>query len=400
MSSNDDYFRHLRKFLEDRPRLAEIDAEGQAALRRAQLRLMEEISRGGGGIGGAAIGGPIPPSYPTSEIQETYRGESPEPPKPAPLPTPTEIVAHLDQYVMGQERAKKALAVGIYFHYHRIREKKPNFRKSNICLVGPTGCGKTYLLSLITAFLKIPFVVIDATDITPEGYVGRSAEQFIGELRHKYDGEEEQVEQALVFIDEGDKIAHGASATNDGFKTVASQQAFLKILEGKEVRGVSTEKMLFVLGGAFSHITARKDYSGKITTEDLVESGFIPEFAGRFPVITTLDGLTEEDLERILLGSKDSILEEFKALFRDYGGEIEFEPEAVKAMARVAKSYDTGARGLRRVVENVVGDMLFELPEKKGAVKVTKELVLERCPVAEKKPQQVRIMPVPLFSMN
>lgn len=305
-----------------------------------------------------------------------------EPPK-AVLPTPDLIVEALDRTTIGQRDAKRALATAAYFHYHRINNvKNMTMRKSNICMVGPTGTGKTLMLQTLADFLGVPFAIVDATELTPTGYVGSSVTDFVSQLK---DAKGQKAEEAIIFIDEADKLS-GAGGTR-GFKTFEIQKALLKLVEGKKIdrqgllgtyEGPPSNKMLFVLGGAFSSITSKKDYNGKIMAHDLVKHGLMPEFVGRFPIITTLKPLSHQDLVNILTEPEDSIVKEFTELFFSFGTKLIFDREALNVLAEHAVSQQTGARALRGVVEAVLNDSLFDLPIKKPSkVVVTKKRVME-----------------------
>jgi ATP-dependent Clp protease ATP-binding subunit ClpX len=277
------------------------------------------------------------------------------------LPTPSAIVAELDKHVIGQTKAKKALAVGAYFHYDRIYNSKTAFRKSNICLLGPTGTGKTFLLTCLAQILNVPFVIADATEMTPMGYYGTDPHAWIGQIQAQ---EGQDKEHAIVFIDEADKLSN--KNTQSSVKTTAVQQCLLKLLEGKKQDDFDTSKVLFVIGGAFADITARKNYTGEVAHEDLVSYGLIPEFVGRFPIIATLSPLGVPELKSILTEPVDNIVSEFTTIFQEHGVALEWRDEAFDLIAQAAIAMRTGARGLRGIVEGVLFEHLYELPDKSG----------------------------------
>ncbi len=307
-----------------------------------------------------------PGSSQTIRPMEVKRSE----PKPK---TPQEIVGKLSEKVIGQDRAKKALAIGAYYHYHRINSGANKIKKSNICLIGPTGTGKTYLLETLAEVLGVPFLCVDATELTPDGYIGLNVSNCLSGISCQ---EAQNIEHAIIFIDEADKLSGAGS--DSGFKTTQIQQSLLKMIEGKRAKNtrgsifggegssIDTSKMLFVMGGAFSGITARKDYNGEVTPFDLTKYGLMPEFVGRFPVIATLDALSVEDLATILTEPKDSLLSEFKEIFKSHKVELEFTKEALKVIAMASLKFGTGARGIRAVIESVLQEHLFQLPTLKG----------------------------------
>lgn len=288
------------------------------------------------------------------------------------LPIPKKIVAHLDKFVIGQDRAKRALATAAYFHYFKVMNGH-HFAKSNICLVGPTGTGKTYILETLSKFLQVPFCVIDSTELTPDGYVGRDVGSFIKELVDKYG--KEKAKHAIVFLDEADKLSGGSSNTHNSFKSTEIQQALLKLIEGKVTRsakdhnrddgGLDTTKMLFVIGGAFSSITKAKDYSGNMVQEDLIKHGLMPEFVGRFPVVTTLNALRLEDFIKIITTAENNVIDEYMNIFKAHDCALTIEDAAITIIAARAMKQGTGARAIRGVMDALMMDHLFTLPEKK-----------------------------------
>ncbi|MBU1109071.1 MAG: ATP-dependent Clp protease ATP-binding subunit ClpX [Candidatus Riflebacteria bacterium] len=346
---------------------------------------------------------------------------------------PKEIVKTLDQYVVGQERAKKILSVAVYNHYKRIslEDTLPHrddveVQKSNVLLIGPTGSGKTHIAQTLAKLLNVPFCIADATTLTEAGYVGEDVESILLNLLRAADYDVQKAERGIIYIDEIDKIARkseNVSITRD-VSGEGVQQALLKLLEGKiahvppqggrkhphqDYIQINTKNILFLLGGAFEGVekfietrsiprtmgfgstplmkSERRvgELLKDVMPEDLLRFGLIPEFIGRVPIMATFDNLQVEDLVKILTDPKDALLKQYSRLMRMEGVDLEITPKALQAIARKAIDQNTGARGLRRIIEELMLDLMYDIPSDTNIGKV---IIHERC-VDKKEPYQI-----------
>jgi len=336
------------------------------------------------------------------------------------LSIPTKLKEHLDNYVIGQEEAKKVLSVALYSHYKRIDKpifKNVEIEKSNIMLIGPTGSGKTLLAKSLAKIMDVPFAVADATALTEAGYVGEDVESILSRLLASADFDVEKAQKGIIYIDEIDKVANKSESATSGRDVSGEgvQQGLLKILEGGEVyvplKGsrksatadtvlFDTTHVLFICGGAFVGLTGddekskkfqpkkvgflnKKDDSNEnkeVESKDMISFGLIPEFIGRIPVIATLNSLTIEDLIRVLKEPKNAIIKQYQALFELDGVDLEFSDDALTEIATMAENKGVGARGLRSIIEKIMLPLQYSLPAEENIEKciITKEFIEEK----------------------
>ena len=335
------------------------------------------------------------------------------------IPAPHKIKASLDEYVIGQEKAKKIISVAVYNHYKRVATNTMDdieIEKSNILMIGPTGSGKTYLVKTLARLLDVPLAIADATSLTEAGYIGDDIESVVSKLLAAADNDVERAEKGIIFIDEIDKIAKKKNTTSRDVSGESVQQGMLKLLEGSEVEvpvgansknamvplaTVNTKNILFICGGAFpdledvikQRLTKQSsmgfggelkdkydkdpDILSKVTVEDLRAFGMIPEFLGRLPIVCTLQGLTKEMLIRILKEPKNALTKQYQKLFELDDVKLEFTPSALESIADLAVERKTGARGLRSIMESVMMDLMYEVPSDSniGICTITKDVV-------------------------
>ena len=335
------------------------------------------------------------------------------------IPAPHRIKASLDEYVVGQEYAKKAMSVAVYNHYKRVATDTMDdieIEKSNMLMIGPTGSGKTYLVKTLARILDVPLAITDATSLTEAGYIGDDIESVVSKLLAAADNDVEKAEQGIIFIDEIDKIAKKKNTSQRDVSGESVQQGMLKLLEGSDVEvpvgansknamvpltTVNTKNILFICGGAFPDLEGiikerltkqssigfgadlkdkynhDKTILSKVTTEDLRNFGMIPEFLGRLPIVFTLDGMNEDMLVKILKEPKNAILKQYQKLLALDEVKLDFDDGALTAIAEKAMKKDTGARALRAIIEEFMLDIMYEIPKDDsiGQVTITREYI-------------------------
>lgn len=344
------------------------------------------------------------------------------------IPEPHKLKAMLDEYVVGQEHAKRIVSVGVYNHYKRVASqgmKKEQFdddlfdieiEKSNMLMIGPTGCGKTYLVKTLAKLLDVPLAIADATSLTEAGYIGDDIESVVGKLLAAADNDVEKAEIGIIYIDEIDKLAKKKDTHTRDINGESVQQGMLKLLEGADIEvpvgsnsknamvpleTINTSNILFICGGAFPELDEiikqrlrkqtsigfnaelkdqfdkRKDILSLVKTEDIKKYGFIPEFIGRLPIVYTMEGLTKEMLVNILKEPKNALIKQYKKLLALDEVKLEFDDEALELIAEKAYEKDTGARALRSIVEEYMFDIMYEIPKDKniGRVVITKDYI-------------------------
>ena len=336
------------------------------------------------------------------------------------IPAPHQIKAMLDEYVIGQDYAKKVMSVAVYNHYKRVaalhQKKDVEIEKSNMLMIGPTGSGKTYLVKTLARLLKVPLAITDATSLTEAGYIGDDVESVLSKLLQAADNDVDRAEHGIVFIDEIDKIAKKQNTNSRDVSGESVQQGLLKLLEGAEVEvpvgatsknamvpltTINTRNILFICGGAFPNLEGiikkrlmkktsigfgadlkdrfdeEENIIAQVTNEDLREYGFIPEFIGRLPMIFTLEGLTKEMLVKILKEPKNAILKQYQKLLELDEVKLEFDEGALEAIAEQALKKKTGARALRAIIEKFMLDIMYEIPKDDtiGSVTITRDYI-------------------------
>ena len=308
------------------------------------------------------------------------------------IPAPHILKAKLDEYVIGQDRAKKAIAVAVYNHYKRVATNTMDdieIEKSNILMIGPTGCGKTYLVKTLARLLDVPLAITDATSLTEAGYIGDDIESVVSKLLAAADNDTERAERGIIFIDEIDKIAKKKNTTARDVSGESVQQGLLKLLEGSEVEvpvgatsknamvplvTIDTRNILFICGGAFPDL---ENIVSKVTIDDLRAFGMIPEFIGRLPITVTLEGLNRDMMVRILKEPKNAILRQYQKLLALDEVDLRFDDEALDVIADKAIAKKTGARALRSIIEEFMLDIMYEIPKDDniGTVTITKAYI-------------------------